>query len=52
MCHCGAPAAKEQTVQASVAPDLNLATLAALGDGLLSKLSSLRWQDPLFWSDS
>jgi len=39
-------------VQASVTPDLNLATLAALGDGLLSKLSSLRGQDPLFWSEA
>jgi len=30
--------------------DVNLATLAPLGDGMLHKLNALRNQDPLFWS--
>jgi cytochrome P450 len=36
---------------ASVAVDLDLATLAPLGDGLLAKVSALRDFDPLFWSE-
>jgi len=30
--------------------DVNLATLAPLGDGMLQKLNSLRNHDPLYWS--
>jgi cytochrome P450 len=31
--------------------DINLATLALMGDGLFGKLNALRAHDPLFWSD-
>ena len=39
-------------MNAASVPDLNLATLAPLGDGLLSRLSTLREHDPLFWSEA
>jgi len=39
-------------MNAAVAPDLNLAGLGPLGDGLLSRLSALREHDPLFWSEA
>jgi cytochrome P450 len=31
--------------------DINLATLAPMGDGLFARLNELRAHDPLFWSD-
>ena len=36
----------------SAAFDLNLATLAPLGDGMLPRLSALRGHDPLHWSET
>jgi pimeloyl-[acyl-carrier protein] synthase len=47
-----APAAEEPIMDASPVFDLNLATLAPLGDGMLSQLGALRERDPLFWSDT
>jgi cytochrome P450 len=39
-------------MNAAVAPDIDLARLGPLGDGLLSSLSALRAHDPLFWSEA
>ena len=38
-------------MNASAAVDINLATLAAQGDGMLQKLNGLREHDPLYWSE-
>lgn len=38
-------------MSASPNVDLDLASLAPLGDGMLAKLNALREQDPLFWSE-
>src|SRR5271155_869205 len=46
----GQPRSKSY-VSAAPAVDINLATIAPMGDVLLPKLDAIRAVDPIFWSD-
>jgi len=44
-------APSRKTCMSASTADVNLATLATLGDGMLQKLNTLRNRDPLYWSE-